>query len=123
MNIELRIYDRSAGRMLYAYEPEEQGKRDYYPFEFGIGFSHWKKKDLSPIMLFTGLEDAYKTKIWEGDVLEDVEGDRWVVEFIDSSFWFVNSISPSNRNTYDWLKDNGYWVGYKVVGNIYEGAK
>jgi len=121
MNLELRVYDKSEKRMLYAYEPEEQGKREYYPFEFGIGFSHWKKEDLSPMMVFTGLLDTADIKIWEGDVVVDESGEKWIVKFIDGSFWFVSIINASNRNTYDWLVDNNYWAGCKVVGNIYEG--
>ena len=68
--IELRLYDKSQGRMIYSnFINEPTGKREWHPFEFPIGFSHYDLEDFSEIMLFTGLYDKNRTKIFEGDIV------------------------------------------------------
>ena len=67
--IKFRAWWKDNDQMIYSHEPEEQGKREYYPFEFCIGFSHWKMEDLSELMQFTGLKDKNKVEIYEGDIV------------------------------------------------------
>lgn len=114
MKKEFRIYDKAHSRMVYSSIPEEQGKREYYPFYFGIGFSHWEMEDVSEPMMFTGLLDKNKKKIWEDDLFITEHGIMKVF-FIDGRFILM------------WA-DNGtfYQELYKinncieVAGNIYE---
>lgn len=68
-----RIYDKTDGRMIYSSMPEEQGKREFYPIEFAIGFSHWKQEDLSEIMENVGLTDKSGKEIFEGDIVKSFD--------------------------------------------------
>jgi len=65
--IKFRVWDKDNKRMIESYEPEEQGKREYYPFCFCIGFSHWNKNQLE-LMQYTGLKDKNGKEIYEGDI-------------------------------------------------------
>ncbi len=61
--LKFKAWDKGSKRMIYSHEPEDQGKREYYPWMFAIGFSHWSKHQLE-IMQFTGL-----AAIWEDDIV------------------------------------------------------
>lgn len=114
--IALRIYDKQNKRMLYAYEPNEQGKREYIPFEFGIGFSHWDKAWLSEPMLFTGKHDSKWKDIWEGDILR-IEDTRigWVIyDEIDGAFRIQG---------YDFWQYLFQSAELEVIGNLHENSE
>jgi hypothetical protein len=120
--LKLRIYDKANKRMLYSHEPEEQGKREYYPFVFAVGWSHWTQEQLSEPMLYTGLRDAKGVEMYVGDYV------RWSdrtheIRWSNEHGW----IMKDDRDDWDCpglyarelVNKRGFtWV--EVVGNIYE---
>ncbi len=110
--IRFRAFDKSDGRMLSVFEPEEQGKREYYPFVVAIGFSHWNKEDII-LMQWTGLKDKKGIDIYEGDILREGNVAR-AVEFLNGSFGVIN-IHKEGKSFGSYQIDKG-----EVIGNIYE---
>lgn len=69
--ILFRIYDKVSERMIYSCDCDEelQGKREFMPFMFPIGFSNYNTNDFSEMMQFTGLTDKSGKKIFDGDII------------------------------------------------------
>lgn len=114
--IKFRAFDKSDGRMLSVVEPEEQGKREYYPFEVQVGFSHFKKEDIV-LMQFTGLKDLDGNEIYEGDLMTYFSNSvpKQVV-FMNGSFGVLTPYNDGSGSTFGSYEiDRG-----KIVGNIYE---
>lgn len=62
---------------------------------------------------FTGLKDCNGIDIYEKDIIENPEGIKGTVEFLNGSFCSVTS-----NGTY--ILNKGYLKNKKVTGNIYE---
>lgn len=119
MKIQLRVWDASAERMLIGYKPE-QGKREYVPFEFGIGFSHFDENALT-LMLCTGLSDKDGNPVYEGDIISDGNGDKQVVYWDDEAAGFYKRpIDDESRSFSTGLRNLRFW---KVCGNIYQSPR
>src|ERR1700730_5046590 len=96
--LKFRAWDNASKRMLYSYEPEEQGRREYIMVQFGIGFSDWQKSDLE-IMQFTGLKDAADREIYEGDIVRVSHPHDWTGDFRNTTcqvFWWEGGWYHSN---------------------------
>lgn len=113
MEIKLRAWDKCGQRMLIAYEPDEQGKREYKPFEFGVGFSGFDKNDLE-LMLFTGMIDNSGNEIYENDIVLD-DGTVGIVQWDENTFsWYIDE-----ANKFEGLREFTR-NGLDIIGNIYE---
>jgi len=130
--IKFRAFDKSDGRMLQVVEPEEQGKREYYPFEVHIGFSYWNKEDIV-LMQWTGLNDKSGTPIYEGDIVRfpeyyetpemtDTKYDTAEVIFAHGAFYIKNSKSEEiDTDTYTLAHEMFSYDGnFEVIGNIHQ---
>lgn len=65
----------------------------------------------SILMQFTGLYDCRAEKIFEGDIVEDYTGHRYLIEFSDGEFYGVNNYKRCNKIGNESLE---------VMGNKYE---
>lgn len=117
-----RAWDTKSERMIYSYVPTEQGKREFYPLAFGIGFSHWSQDDLV-IMRGTGIKDVTGKEIFIQDNV--------VCGYLDSRTGTINARSPIAMYivTDDpfllahvaWQATKEPARGLLIVGNIFEG--
>lgn len=116
--IKFRAWDADNKKMISVFEPEEQGKREYYPFVIPIGFSHYDKSKIT-LLQFTGLKDKNNKEIYEGDVVTRTRflsgGDtgRYEVYFEDGCFL----LKPELTIIHDYLHNAN---NVEVIGNIYE---
>ena len=124
--ILFRIFDKSQNRMIYSCECEEdlQGKREWIPFMFPIGFSHYDTSDFSEIMLFTGLLDKNGKKIFEGDIVKVVDENGEInelqpdtgigaIEFLYGS-WYISE--DVDNGLYDIIRN----YSIEVIGNKFD---
>lgn len=116
-----RAWDTKSEHMIYAYEPEDQGKREYYPLAFPLGFSHWHKDDLV-IMRGIGIKDVQGKEIFVHDNI--------VFGYIDSMTGTLKKDSPLAMYV---VTDDPFMIshvalqvkelskGLLIVGNTFEG--
>lgn len=76
--------------------------------------SLWAFGDSVEIMQFTGRRDDSEVEIYDGDIVEDILGRKYAVEWNDDILrWQLSDGSPLNDG-------DRYGVYLLVLGNIYE---
>lgn len=129
--IKFRAFDKSDGRMLVVAEPQEQGKREYYPFEVQVGFSHFDKNDII-LMQWTGLQDKNFNDVYEGDIVRFV---KWNKQS-GGNLEIVGEVKWNNQGGGMWITNGKYYTilqdlvtfggetfvmeRLEIIGNIYE---
>jgi uncharacterized phage protein (TIGR01671 family) len=125
---KFRVWDKSAKRLVHSFEPsdEDQGKREYIPWVFGIGFSHWDKADISSIMQYSGLKDRKGKEIYEGDICfldGSIKGDykrdnsTVLIKFDEGAF---EMFSIDGLKYVAYLSQECLNNRIEVIGNMYE---
>ncbi len=115
--IKFRIFHKEWNEMFYSMNYEgNQPKREWIPFEFPIGFSHYKPDCLSELMQFIGLNDKNSNQIYEGDILKftDILNQQsfiGCVSFQDASFVIKSEFVTHYR-----------WQDYttEIIGNVHQ---
>ena len=110
--IKFRFWHKSWEQMIYSNNNGYETKREFYPIEFEIGFSHYNQDDFSDLMQYTGLKDKNGKEIYEGDITDAKE----TVIFNNGCF----------RTTHDNDTQNGAYLTSKrceyieIIGNIHQ---
>jgi len=73
-------------------------------------------KEANAIECYTGLDDIELNGIFENDIIEDVAGKRYIIEWCQDKLGFVARTSNSN-DTLESLDITNY-EHWKVIGNI-----
>lgn len=122
--LNLRLYNYEEKEMVYAESPYDQGKREYYPYEFRIGYSSYKEEKFI-LMYGSGLFDKNKKEIYEGDILKIVVNGQYksfemelVCHFKDAAFWLKNNNSELLLGVF--MEDKKQYNSIEIIGNIYE---
>ena len=117
--IKFRAWHKEWEGMVYSDKVDCFEKREYYPFVFAIGFSHYPQDDGWEIMQFTGLLDKNGKDIYEGDMCKWPSGNVSKIEWDNERACF----------TAHWRKGGGGGRSgivskcIEIIGNIYQNPK
>lgn len=118
--IKFRAWHKEFGKMVYTKGNSIFEKREFSPFVFEVGFSHYPESEWE-IMQWTGLKDNAGKEIYEGDI---VNQEKWVsVGKYDLSIGIVKykGVGFTCECIGDWFGSNADLNGNsEVIGNIYE---
>lgn len=120
--IKFRAYHPEWDEMIYSSNSIMFKKREFYPFGFQVGFSHYPKDDGWIIMQHTGLEDVNGNPIYEGDLLGS-DGEDGALEVV----WHDSGFAIKREVTSKFKAHTGYAPLTReeaskliVVGNIHQ---
>ncbi len=114
--IKLNAWDSENEQMLIGYEPSDQPKREYVPFEFGVGFSHFDKSKLI-LLQWIGLHDRNGDCIHDGHIIECRENKLvYLVEWLEKECRFVGRVQHEVCGVCSPWK----WGIVDIIGNKFE---
>lgn len=124
--IKFRAWNKEHGEMIFSSREAVFDKREFYPFCFTVGFSHYPL-DGWEIMEFTGLLDRHSKEIYEGDVVR-IYGSISRDDPAYGVYEPIARIEWGDDGAYELISDEGKFIGtmqyntkhLEVIGNIYE---
>ncbi len=112
--IKFRAWHPEWKEMVYSDQVDYYEKREYYPFVFAIGFSHYPQDGQWELMQFTGLKDKNGKEIYEGDVINVY---KRVDEFGEhGKVYWGGRYARWMINDYGFIDDDDI----EVIGNIHQ---
>jgi hypothetical protein len=124
--IKFRIFDKENKCMLFSFQPKEQGKREYIPFQFGVGWNDWEPVWFSDLMQFTGLKDKHGKEVYEGDIVKAVLKDMGELKNVVEQVYYTDEYAAFGPFCHLMHYDEERWIDclqgdeFEVIGNIYE---
>lgn len=117
-NLLFRAWNDEWDEYVYSDSDELEEKRDWYPFGFMIGFSHYPHTlDNTIIEQYTGLQVHNNEKVFEGDILQDpVTREIVYVAFDSGSFWARNQ--KTSVTLEEWLNTSSRGTTITIIGNV-----
>ena len=122
MELEVRVWDSEEAFMRNDVGGIEflQGGIKVYGCATQIG-NGWIKDN--PMMLYTTLKDAYKTKVFEGDILENTIDSglfNWLVVFRNGCFGIQNIGVDGYLMDFFPVDGEYFFFNHRVIGNKYD---
>ena len=111
--IEFRAWHKEFGEMVYTKGNSIFEKREFSPFVFEVGFSHYPESEWE-IMQCIGKMDVFGKKMYEGDFIKDAHGNVGIIE------WNEDVAAFSWSGGQDWGMIEVAHSKLSVIGNIYE---
>jgi hypothetical protein len=110
--IKFRAWNPEHDEMIFSSRETAFEKREFYPFCFSVGFSHYPL-DGWEIMQFTGIKDCNGKEVYEGDIVKYNEL-PCCIEWDDGAFELIRN---DNFIMHLW---NIVPIRLEIIGNIYE---
>lgn len=121
--IKIRFWDKTTNTMIYPIANYESicivnGKMKPSLSNNIVDNWNWYKREYEPLE-YTGLKDVTEKEIYEGDILEDSEGKRYLIE-CDNYKFYSRDFYYSFQDVPDDIFGENAFECMKIIGNIYE---
>lgn len=115
--IKFRAWDKKEKIMSQIDDFTGLNYSDEYEYKYVCAHRIIQWTDLE-VMQFTGLLDKNGKEIYEGDIVESLDGNK--SEIVFDRGCFVLQHEPRIRRSFDFIAEKNY---FEIIGNIYENTE